>query len=83
MIHALVQHIVRYGIYGCGDITVLTPYTEQLQNLKEKLGKDFNIFSAQNYQQFLPDVSKSSKNKGENVLLDQRSLSEPIRISTM
>jgi hypothetical protein len=82
MIHVLVQHIVRQGVYGCGDITILTPYTEQLQNLKEKLGEDFDIFSAQNYQQILPDISKSNKNKGENVVPDQ-SLSEPIRISTM
>ena len=30
MVHALVRHIVRQGVYGSRDIAVLTPYTGQL-----------------------------------------------------
>lgn len=43
IIHRLVQHIGHQGVYSCA-------YTEQQQNLKEKLGKDCNIFSVENDQ---------------------------------
>lgn len=43
MIHALVRHIVRQGVYSSGDIAVLTPYTGQLQKLRAAMSSDFEI----------------------------------------
>lgn len=43
MVHALVRHIVRQGVYSSSDIAVLTPYTGQLQKLRAKMRDDFEI----------------------------------------
>jgi hypothetical protein len=70
MIHKLVQHIFRQGVYRYEEIAVLTPYTEQERILKEKLGKR-NAFSDANDQR---SIAKKS-----NAIPDHRG----IRISTM
>jgi hypothetical protein len=43
MVHALVRHVVRQGIYKSSDIAVLTPYTGQLQKLRTVMRNDFEI----------------------------------------
>ncbi|EPE32162.1 P-loop containing nucleoside triphosphate hydrolase [Glarea lozoyensis ATCC 20868] len=43
MIHALVRHIVRQGVYSSSQIAVLTPYTGQLQKLRAKMRSDFEV----------------------------------------
>lgn len=43
MVHALVRHIVRQGVYSSSDIAVLTPYTGQLQKLRALMRSDFEI----------------------------------------
>ena len=43
MTHALVRHLVRQSVYSNSDIAVLTPYTGQLQKLREKMSDDFEI----------------------------------------
>ncbi|XMA08200.1 hypothetical protein WAI453_000991 [Rhynchosporium graminicola] len=43
MTHALVRHIVRQGVYSSSDIAVLTPYTGQLQALRAKYRREFEI----------------------------------------
>ncbi|KFX96758.1 hypothetical protein O988_05185 [Pseudogymnoascus sp. VKM F-3808] len=43
MTHALVRHIVRQGVYSSSDIAVLTPYTGQLQKLRTKMRRNFEI----------------------------------------
>ena len=43
MVHALVRHIVRQGVYNSTDIAVLTPYTGQLQKLRTSMGNDFEV----------------------------------------
>ena len=37
MVHALVRHIIRQGVYSSNEIAVLTPYTGQLQKLRAAL----------------------------------------------
>lgn len=43
MVAALVSHLVRQGIYGNGDIAVITPYLGQLQKIKKRLASSFEI----------------------------------------
>lgn len=43
MVHALVRHIVRQGVYDSKDIAVLTPYTGQLQKLRAAMRSSFEI----------------------------------------
>lgn len=43
MVHALVRHIVRQGVYGSEDIAVLTPYTGQLQQLRSTMRSSFEV----------------------------------------
>jgi hypothetical protein len=87
MIQVLVRHIVRQGVHGSGDIAILTPYAEQLQNIKRTLGQNFNILT-EKYQRLLgpsiSEVQKSSTNSGICVPVpDHKHLSQPIRISTV
>lgn len=53
MTHALVRHIVRQGIYTSTDIAVLTPYTGQLQRLREKMRNDFEVVLSERDQEIL------------------------------
>lgn len=43
MVHAMVRHVVRQGLYKRSDIAVLTPYTGQLQKLRAAMRDDFEI----------------------------------------
>ncbi|KAJ4367471.1 hypothetical protein N0V83_007054 [Neocucurbitaria cava] len=43
MVHSLVRHIVRQGVYQSSDIAVLTPYTGQLQKIRIAMRNDFEI----------------------------------------
>ncbi len=43
MVHALVRHVIRQGVYKSSDIAVLTPYTGQLQKLRASMRRDFEI----------------------------------------
>jgi len=56
IIHRLVRHIVRQGVYSLDDIAILTPYAEQEHKLKVKLGQDCNAFSGGNDQLFVPEA---------------------------
>jgi hypothetical protein len=43
LVHAMVRHVVRQGVYRSSDIAVLTPYTGQLQKLRSAMHGDFEI----------------------------------------
>ncbi|TVY90442.1 NFX1-type zinc finger-containing protein [Lachnellula willkommii] len=43
MTHALLRHIIRQGAYKSDDIAVLTPYTGQLQKLRSKFKREFEV----------------------------------------
>ncbi|TVY81390.1 NFX1-type zinc finger-containing protein [Lachnellula suecica] len=43
MTHALLKHIIRQGVYKSDEIAVLTPYTGQLQKLRSKFRREFEV----------------------------------------
>ena len=43
MVESIVLHLVQQGIYGAENIVVLTPYVQQLQKLRQRLGSSFEI----------------------------------------
>ncbi|KAI1908527.1 hypothetical protein LOZ61_003787 [Ophidiomyces ophidiicola] len=47
MVNELVSHLVKQGVYAREDIAVITPYLGQLQKLKERLAKSFEIIMAE------------------------------------
>lgn len=53
IVHVLVRHVVRQGIYKSDEIAVLTPYTGQLQSLRAKLRDDFEIVVSEKDQEAL------------------------------
>ena len=53
MVHALVRHVIRQGVYGTTDIAVLTPYTGQLQKLLSAMRRDFEIVLSERDQDAL------------------------------
>ncbi len=74
IIHRLVRHIVRQGVYSLNDIAILTPYSEQIHKLKVKLGQDCNAFPGRDDQLFVPEAANGG--------LDQK-VYQRFRISTM
>jgi AAA domain len=74
IIHKLVRHIVRQGVYSLDDIAILTPYSEQEHKLKVKLWQDYNVFSGGDDQLLVPEAA----NGGLGQKIYQR-----FRISTM
>lgn len=53
MTHAFVGHIVRQGVYKSSDISVLTPYTGQLQKLRATMRNDFEVVLSERDQETL------------------------------
>lgn len=51
--HALVRHIVSQGAYSSEDVAVLTPYAGQLQKLRTKMHKEFEIMLSDRDQEEL------------------------------
>jgi hypothetical protein len=55
MVKALVHHVVRQGIYKSSDIAVLTPYTGQLQKLRQAMRNDYEIVISDRDEKALAD----------------------------
>ncbi|KAH9881756.1 hypothetical protein J1614_000927 [Plenodomus biglobosus] len=93
MVHALVRHVVRQGVYASSDIAVLTPYTGQLQKLRAVMRNDFEIvvsdrdqdalakdgFVAQVSSEDLDTLEQDNKRKP----LEKKKLSDLLRVATV
>jgi hypothetical protein len=96
LVHALVRHVVRQGVYRSSDIAVLTPYTGQLQKLRAAMRSDFEIVLSERDQEALEkdgfaetDDNAPTRNEAlgnqENRRkpLQKKKLSELLRIATV
>ncbi|EXJ78661.1 hypothetical protein A1O1_09062 [Capronia coronata CBS 617.96] len=95
MVHALVRHIVRQGEYSSTDITVLTPYTGQLQALRSALRADFEIVLSDRDQDVLEKdgfniAAASTGSEGHvdpsgqrKATLEKKTLSDLLRVATV
>lgn len=95
MVHGLVRHIVRQGVYKSSDIAVLTPYTGQLQKLRSVMRKDFEIVLSDRDQEALdkdgltesdatPQQETAELNSAHRkTALEKKTLSDLLRIATV
>lgn len=95
LVHALVRHLVRQGIYNSSDIAVLTPYTGQLQKLRGALRNDFEIVLSDRDEEALQkdgfDITDTSLATQPNLdpqsnrrkPLQKKQLSDMLRIATV
>ncbi|KAF2691044.1 hypothetical protein K458DRAFT_355487 [Lentithecium fluviatile CBS 122367] len=95
MVHALVRHIVRQGIYDRSDIAVLTPYTGQLQKLRAVMRNDFEIVISERDEDALAQdgftINENSDNNGDvgpqqehrKKPLEKKKLSDLLRLATV
>ncbi|CAN9189919.1 unnamed protein product [Alternaria alternata] len=95
MVHALVRHVVRQGVYKSDDIAVLTPYTGQLQKLRAAMRSDFEICLSDRDKEALerdgfavdsdssPDVATPDHESHQGKPLEKKQLSELLRIATV
>ncbi|KAI9836984.1 MAG: hypothetical protein M1819_000633 [Sarea resinae] len=90
MVHGLVRHIVRQGVYSSKDIAVLTPYVGQLQKLRAAMRMDFEIVLSDRDEETLikdgfPDEKPSSNfyNQGAGPVLEKKAMSDLLRIATV
>ncbi|KAF1930727.1 uncharacterized protein M421DRAFT_99346 [Didymella exigua CBS 183.55] len=95
MVHALVRHIIRQGVYGKSEIAVLTPYTGQLQKLRTALRNDFEVILNERDQEALekdgfgttspdtiphpPAITRGHRHKP----LEKKQLSELLKVATV
>ena len=95
LVHALVKHIVRQGVYSSTDIAVLTPYTGQLSRLRAKMRKDFEIILSERDQETLlkegfdpkEASADSDLREGQPITetrpLQKKQMSELLRVATV
>jgi hypothetical protein len=95
MVHALVRHVVRQGVYKPDDIAVLTPYTGQLQKLRAAMRSDFEICLSDRDREalekdgFTVDDDTPSQNTASHPgghlskPLEKKQLSELLRVATV
>lgn len=88
MVHGLVRHLVRQGHYGSNDIAVLTPYTGQLQKLRQELGASFEVMLSDRDQEALArdnlETTVVGAEKNSNKVTAKRaSLMEVLRVATV
>ncbi|KIW22051.1 uncharacterized protein PV07_12556 [Cladophialophora immunda] len=96
MVHALVRHVVRQGVYDSSDVAVLTPYTGQLQKLRSALRADFEIVLSDRDQDALekdgfglgatgPGETGRDDQSGQQrkAPLEKKKLSELLRVATV
>ena len=94
MVHALVRHIVRQGIYNSTDIAVLTPYGGQLVKLRVKMRDDFEIVLSDRDEDTLaeeglhessmtPDNDADAGTVAGSWPLQKKKMSELLRIATV
>ncbi|KAI1674825.1 AAA-12 multi-domain protein [Pyrenophora tritici-repentis] len=95
MVHALVRHVVRQGVYKPDDIAVLTPYTGQLQKLRATMRSDFEICLSDRDREALEKdgftvddnvVDEKAASNQQGYLgkpLEKKQLSEMLRIATV
>ena len=93
IVHAIVRHVVRQGVYASSDIAVLTSYTSQLQKLRTAMRNDFEIvlserdqdalikngFAAQDPSEDQAAVEQDNKRKS----LEKKKLSDLLRVATV
>jgi hypothetical protein len=93
MVHALVRHVVRQGVYTSSDIAVLTPYTGQLQKLRSMMRNDFEIVVSERDQDALVKDGFGLQDTAENQVTDEqdnkrktlekKKLSDLLRVATV
>lgn len=95
MTHALVQHIVRQGVYKSNEIAVLTPYAGQLRKLQLKLSSSFEVVLGERDQdelartglddmiwRLVEDLMPHPK-KDAKPTIQKKSMNELLRIATV
>lgn len=93
MVHALVRHVVRQGVYGSREIAVLTPYTGQLQKLRAAMRNDFEIVvSDRDQDALIKDGFSTEEPAQDNTIqevqvkrkpLEKKKLSDLLRVATV
>ncbi|KAK8143852.1 hypothetical protein G3M48_006653 [Beauveria asiatica] len=92
LVHALVRHIVRQGVYSSSDIAVLTPYTGQLQKLRASMRNDFEVILSDRDQDALnrdgidsgePDSQEEAPSVQRKGALAKKKLSDLLRVATV
>ncbi|KAI9712705.1 MAG: hypothetical protein M1820_001326 [Bogoriella megaspora] len=83
---ALVSHLVKQGVYGTGDIAVLTPYLGQLMRLRRRLSASHEITMGERDQEELLQAGLDDDEAGEKASKPKSTRStllKALRVSTV
>ncbi|KAI5305889.1 hypothetical protein KEM56_002975 [Ascosphaera pollenicola] len=86
IVHALVRHIVRQGVYGSKDIAVLTPYVGQLQKLRDAMNRDFEVVISERDEEELLKTGLTEQEIEKQLgarRVQKKKMSELLRIATV
>jgi hypothetical protein len=80
---ALINHLIRQGIYKAGDIAVLTPYLGQLFKLRRRLSKSFTIVLGERDQDDLGKAGFDADETEQNNQIAKATLLQTLRVATI
>lgn len=83
MTMALVNHLIRQGMYESGAIAVLTPYLGQLHKLRRRLGKSFAIVLDDRDQDDLDNAGFDTDEARTSVPIAKTTLLQTLRVATI
>ncbi|KAI9376161.1 hypothetical protein BJX61DRAFT_531109 [Aspergillus egyptiacus] len=83
---ALVNHLLRQGVYQSGDIAVLTPYLGQLHRMRRKLSESFTITVGERDQEDLASAGFTEEDAPpplDKPAIARSSLLQALRVATI
>lgn len=80
---ALVNHLLRQGIYQSGEIAVLTPYLGQLHRMRQKLAGSFIVTLGERDQEDLDNAGFEGDEAQPRIAISKSTLLQPLRVATV
>ncbi|KAJ5709968.1 hypothetical protein N7493_009560 [Penicillium malachiteum] len=80
---ALVNHLLKQGVYQSGDIAVLTPYLGQLHRMRRKLAQSYTITLGERDQEDLDNAGFTAEEPEQQKTVTKSTLLQTLRVATV
>ncbi|KAJ6020903.1 hypothetical protein N7540_006407 [Penicillium herquei] len=81
---ALVNHLLKQGVYQSGDIAVLTPYLGQLHRMRRKLAQSYTITLGERDQEDLDNAGFTAEEQDQQKsIITKSTLLQTLRVATV
>ncbi|KAJ5611620.1 hypothetical protein N7528_008725 [Penicillium herquei] len=81
---ALVNHLLKQGVYRSGEIAVLTPYLGQLHRMRRKLAQSYTITLGERDQEDLENAGfTADEDEQQKIAFAKSTLLQTLRVATV